>query len=138
MHTYLYLGVNTCNLQIHFHISRSEMLRWLVQQMGIQDLLTVLCVQEEFSYSYPNIQKDTRNALFTPTCIQELLSRRKILNIITKWMHYPNIDILISCMTFDILTIWHFEIIRRISLDLGLPYRVSQIWALTGIPKFDI
>ena len=44
------------------------MLRWLVQQMGIQDLLTVLCVQEEFSYSYPNIQKDTRNALFTPTC----------------------------------------------------------------------
>ena len=27
--------------------------------MGIQDLLTVLCVQEEFSYSYANTQKTT-------------------------------------------------------------------------------
>ena len=55
----IFLSDNNC-LSVSIFLD-PKMLQGLGEQMGIQDLLTVLCVQEEFSYSYPNTQKDTRN-----------------------------------------------------------------------------
>ena len=55
----IFLSDNNC-LSISIFLDQ-KMLQGLGKQMGIQDLLTVLCVEEEFSYSYPNTQKDTRN-----------------------------------------------------------------------------
>ena len=56
----IFLSDNNC-LSVSIFLDQ-KMLQGLGEQMGIQDLLTVLCVEEEFSYSsHPNTQKDTRN-----------------------------------------------------------------------------
>ena len=50
------------------------MLQGLGKQMGIQDLLTVLCVQEEFSYSYTQTHRRTPEISRSSVFFLELLS----------------------------------------------------------------